>query len=113
MRLPKNIETIAPLWSGRIKEENVNELQYETKKIGDKTLYLGEYPTCVVGEAWLFKGKYIDDCTDCSEFSMEIWRGLSYREPQRFRKGLKEFGEHFKKEHPKLFKKHEEKGNKK
>ena len=100
--IPQIVQDKCPVWSGRIKEQSLNELGEFQGNVS-----IGSSNHCIVGEAhgwaekyWYYYSQCIDNdkgaCEECTEYSLGFYRVIRHENgtPKIFQSLLDDFGDH-------------------
>lgn len=111
IKVPETIQKAAPLWSGRIKKEPVNELWTPKVKKG-QPLDISHVCNCIVGEVHGFSNSYAlmgpeekeDDkrCITCDTYSYKFQSSIAADREEQLEDSLDTYGKHIERKYKDL-----------
>jgi len=116
IKIPETIQTVAPLWTEKLKKRRTFDTLKKGCKIKGVYLNIGHYDCCIVGEAldlkkrfgeWNVNGdvtKYHNGCKICHGFSQIIHYKILGAEKKDLESELEWFADHLKKKHGSIVK---------
>lgn len=119
LKIPEIIQTVAPLWTKKLKKRRTFETLKKGCKIDGIYLNIGHYDCCVVGESLDLKkrfGDYVVDsdvtayhggCIQCHSFSQQLHYTILGARKKDLESELEWFADHLKKKHRSIVKRKE------